>query len=138
MMGSMGWHLNPITGNHASPNMGSLIWHRLRMEPQTPREVLAANVNALIERTNDPGAHRRLVAHGIPNGTLGRIRNAQVATSVDQLQKLGAGLGVPSWLLLVPPHQRDAILSLWNAVNSLAGDQPMTAADEKRKQLRSA
>jgi hypothetical protein len=48
-----------------------LVHHHSQVDP---RDILAANVNALIERADDPRTHRKLVAKGIPNGTLGRVR----------------------------------------------------------------
>ena len=96
--------------------MGFVLWHPPSVDT---RDILAANVNALIDRSKDPSAHRRLVERGIPNGTLGRIRTAAVGTSVDNLEKLAAGLGIPAWLLLVTQEKRDAMFAMWHAANSL-------------------
>lgn len=101
-----------------------------------PRDILAANIKALIERHPSYGSPPELVkASGIPNGTLGRIRKAEVATTVDNLQGLAKAFKVEPWELLVPPPQREALHALMAAMNAYAQPEPPpTASVVRRKQ----
>ena len=78
-----------------------------------PRDILAANLRALIADRPEYASHAALVkASGVSNGTLGRIRNAEVATTLDQLEGLAAAFGIEPWELLVPPERRPALHSV--------------------------
>ncbi|GAP37355.1 helix-turn-helix transcriptional regulator [Piscinibacter sakaiensis] len=65
------------------------------------RRHLAKNVNALVNTRT--GTLEQLVkALGVSNGTLGRIRNAEVETGVDKLTEIAAYFGIEPWQLLAP------------------------------------
>lgn len=66
-----------------------------------PRDILAANLQALMRERGKSFAQLR-AASGVSNGTLDRIRRAEVATRVDELAPLARALGVQPWQLLVP------------------------------------
>lgn len=101
-----------------------------------PRDILAANIKALIESNPAYGSPAALIkASGIPNGTLGRIRAAQVATTVDNLQGLAVAFKVEPWELLVPPSQREPMHALVNAMKAFAKpEQPAASTAVRRKQ----
>ena len=137
MTGSIRPHCDPVSGISASPFMGLWFWHASRMRP---RDILAANLNALIDGHPTFGSPPALVrASGIPNGTLGRIRTAEVATTVDKLQGLATAFNVEPWVLLVPPSQREAMQKLVQAMETYAKPsqpaQPEAAVHAPRKRL---
>lgn len=107
-----------------------------------PRDILAANINALMAEP-EPISHAELVkASGVSNGTLGRIRNAQVATTMDQLEGLARGLKVEPWELLTPPDRRKALRGVSEAIKaatkpSRESDDNTLAANRKRAGARS-
>lgn len=81
------------------PN-GLLPYH-LVMENRKPRDILAANLNRLME-------HKQLSQHGVrrlsglTQTTVGRITRAEHGASVDTLEPLGRALGYEPWMLLYP------------------------------------
>ena len=100
MMGSIGHHLNPRFGKCAIPGTGLGNLHSSRMRP---RDILAANVKALMDHHEDLGTLKKLVARtGIPNGTLDRIRRALVGCSIDHLGALADAFDLQPWHLLLP------------------------------------
>lgn len=107
--------------------MGVRLSHDSRMRP---RDILAANINALIDDNDDFKSPAKLVeASGVSNGTLGRIRNAEIATTVDQLGRLATAFGVEPWELLVPPEQRKAMHALTEAIKAMPKDGAAPSAE---------
>ncbi len=101
-----------------------------------PRDILAANINALIDSHPTFGSPPVLVeASGIPNGTLGRIRTAQVATTVDKLEGLATAFKVEPWELLVPPPQREAIHALMAAMKAMGKQEQVEQRSQPRQVL---
>lgn len=74
---------------------------RTTTTPTRPRDILAANLQALMRERGKSFAQLR-DASGVSNGTLDRIRRGVVATRVDELAPLARALGVHPWQLLVP------------------------------------
>lgn len=67
------------------------------------RQVLAVNVNRLMESRPDVGTTIRLArASKVGNGTIGRIRNGTVACTIDTVQAIAQVFGIDVWQLLVP------------------------------------
>jgi AcrR family transcriptional regulator len=68
-----------------------------------PRDVLAANLRALMAARPDLGTLAKITAAcGVSNGTLDRIRRAAVSTGIDELQPLGRAFGLQPWEWLQP------------------------------------
>lgn len=61
-----------------------------------------------------------LFAHalGMTNGTIDRIRRADVNAGIDHLEPLAQALGVEPWELLVPPERREALHALYQALKA--------------------
>jgi transcriptional regulator with XRE-family HTH domain len=98
-----------------------------------PRDILAANLNALIASDDRYKSPKALVkASGVSNGTIGRIRLAQVATTMDQLEGLASALGVEPWELLAPPDRRPAMRAVSEAIRA-AGRAESTSTEAPRK-----
>jgi hypothetical protein len=73
----------------------------------TPRQILAANLRALMAKHPDLDTLPKITARsGVSNGTLDRIRRAVVATRVDELQPLARAFGLEPWQLLVPADEK--------------------------------
>jgi transcriptional regulator with XRE-family HTH domain len=66
----------------------------------TSREVIAANLNALMEKNkNSEGElHRKT---GLSQSTIGRTRKAETATTVDTLDAIAKFYGLSPWQLLI-------------------------------------
>ncbi|MFN7609692.1 MAG: hypothetical protein ACK5QX_01965 [bacterium] len=102
-----------------------------------PRDILSANLDDLMARLPVPTDQRRKVLRDtskIPNGTLGRIVNAEVDAGIDKLELLAAALGVEPWELLVPPEKRESMRALAAALRAASAPQqvPAVAAIRKR------
>lgn len=69
----------------------------------TPREVLAANLQRLMDATPGLATLKTIsAAGGGSHGTVDRIRRAVTGTSVDNLAPLAEVFGVEPWHLLMP------------------------------------
>jgi transcriptional regulator with XRE-family HTH domain len=79
-----------------------------------PRDILAANLRALMAARPDLGTLPKVTAaSGVTNGTLDRIRRAAVSTRIDELERLGKAFGVEAWEMLRPQgHARLSPLAL--------------------------
>jgi hypothetical protein len=67
-----------------------------------PRDILAENLKKLMAATPSLRTIPELTkASSVSNGTLDRIRRADVATNVDVLEQLARAFGVTPWQLLV-------------------------------------
>ena len=87
----------------------------------TPRKVLAENLKLLMAQHADLGTLAKITTRsGISNGTLDRIRRAEVATTVDVLERLGAVFGIEPWELLVPARKRTMLRSVMEAADRIA------------------
>jgi transcriptional regulator with XRE-family HTH domain len=86
-----------------------------------PRDILAANVNRLIAANPRFKSPAELVkASGLSSGTIGRIRLAQVATTMDHLEGLAKAFGVEPWELMAPPDCAPAMRAVAEAIRSAA------------------
>lgn len=101
-----------------------------------PRDILAANLNDLIAATEKYRSPKALVtASGVSNGTIGRIRNADVATTLDQLEGLARAFEREAWELLLPPEHRDALRAVSAVLKKSA---PTSAAPYTARKKRGA
>ncbi len=73
------------------------------MSAGSSREVLAQNLNALVS-WHAPKLSTQVLARriGIGNGTLGRLRNAQVECTIETLDQVARYFRLEPWQLLVP------------------------------------
>lgn len=86
-----------------------------------PRDILAANLVELMERTPALDRLPKLTkATGISNGTLDRWRRAQVSAGIDELEPLARAFGLKPWELLVPREEREALHALSAALRAAA------------------
>lgn len=68
-----------------------------------PREILARNLVALMKARPELSTFPKITAAGGPtNGTLDRIRRAESAAKVDELERLASVFKLEPWMLLVP------------------------------------
>ena len=74
------------------------------MYASTPsRLVLALNLNRLMVTTRSLNSNTKLVKHsGLGLGTIGRLRNAEAAATIDTLDRLAKCFGMQPWQLLIP------------------------------------
>lgn len=74
------------------------------MHSRTPsRLILAENLNRLMLSTLSLNSNTKLVKRsGLGLGTMGRVRNAEAAATIDTLDRFAKCFGVQSWELLVP------------------------------------
>ncbi len=95
-----------------------------------PREILAANLQRLMEARPHLNTLPRIAAAGGPsNGTLDRIRRCQAGASIDQLEKLARVFELEPWQLLIdglepnnPPLVRGASAAerrVWHRIDTL-------------------
>lgn len=99
----MAEHLNPDIGILTIPLTGACVAKNQRM--RRPREILAENLRTLMAATPHLSRLPKIVeaSNGaLSNGTLDRIRRAESATSVDNLEALADLFGLEAWQLLVP------------------------------------
>jgi hypothetical protein len=100
--------------------MGLGYWqsHPMREKP-SPREVLSANLKALMAADPDRvGTIKRVAAASgtaLSNGKVGRIYAASHTTDIDTLQHLAAVFGLEPWQLLVEGLRADALPRLADA-----------------------
>lgn len=107
------------------------------MHPSTPsRLILAANLNQLMQSTLTLNSNTKLVKRsGLGLGTMGRVRNAEAAATIDTLDRLAECFGVPPWQLLMPqdvtqPPQAERHLAELQAATPQPGIQPSSTAQE--------
>lgn len=99
-----------------------------------PRDILAANIQALTAAWIAPNKHKALCnASGIPNGTLERIEKATVSAGIDWLEPLAAALDVEPWELLAPPDKRVQLRALFDALQAASAAAAQAPAQSKRK-----
>jgi hypothetical protein len=68
-----------------------------------PRDVLSANLKALMAAHPELGTLTKITAKGgPPNGVLDRIRRAEGACRIDSLAQLARVFGLEAWQMLVP------------------------------------
>lgn len=96
------------------------------MDSSTPsRLVLARNLNRLMDTTWSLNSNTKLVKRsGLGLGTMGRVRNAEAAATIDTLDKLAESFGVQPWQLLAPEHAMQS----QQAALPMAESQPVDAA----------
>lgn len=90
-------------GNMQLPNMelGGVQHWDMDTTPERARDILAANVNRMIDAGET--SLLALVRHGAGSlGTVSRIRNAQSSAGVDQLDSMGHALDLEPWQLIHP------------------------------------
>lgn len=83
-----------------------------------PRDVLAANLNALMAARPDLSRLQDITAASdgkLTNGTLDRVRRAEVALTLDKLADLAEVFDVQPWQLLVEGFDPHAIPQLADA-----------------------
>lgn len=69
----------------------------------TPRQVLSANLRALMATRPDLDVIKKVVkVSGLSNGKVGRIYAASHTTDIDTLADLAEAFGLEPWQLLVP------------------------------------
>jgi transcriptional regulator with XRE-family HTH domain len=120
-------HIRDFGKRNMIPNMGRTLWHALGMPP---RQVLAENLKLLMAQHADLGTLAKLtIRSGISNGTLDRIRRAEVATTVDVLERLGAVFGIEPWELLVPARKRTMLHSVMEAADRIAAYKVASESD---------
>lgn len=82
-------------------------------EKPTPRQILSANVKALMAaRKDDLGTIKKIAAASgtkLSNGKVGRICKASHTTDIDSLQHLAEVFKVEPWQLLVEGLKPDAL-----------------------------
>ena len=72
------------------------------MKRKPIQEILAANLNALMRSRPDLDTSLKLAkAAGVGNGTIGRIRNGEVACGIDTVSAIAEKFGLEPWQLLV-------------------------------------
>jgi transcriptional regulator with XRE-family HTH domain len=68
-----------------------------------PRELVAKNLRAAMQAKPALSTIKKLAdASGVPNGTVGRICNAQVNFGIDHLEAIAGALEMEPWELLSP------------------------------------
>lgn len=70
------------------------------MEKPTVRKVVAKLINDAISFGST--THKKVVAAGVPNGPLGKMRHAENNFGVDYLDTLAGHFGVEAWQLVCP------------------------------------
>jgi transcriptional regulator with XRE-family HTH domain len=101
-----------------------------------PRDILAANMKALMSAKNDLRLLPQITAKsGISNGTLDRTRRAASALNIDDLGRLARAFGLEAWQLLVPALDANAPPQLADAdqLRDRAVLQLLRAAEEVAK-----
>lgn len=96
-----------------------------------PREILAANLKMLMSVVPAMGTFQQITkASGVSNGTLDRIRRAQVATNIDVIEQLAAAFNMKPWQMLV----RDLIVELKDGRPQVVGtaEWPFAAVPQAR------
>ena len=91
------------------------------------RQILAENINRLMQSTLALNSNTKLVKRsGLGLGTMGRVRNAEAAATIDTLDRLAECFGVQPWQLLEPQD----VTQLPPAEQPLIGFQPSSTALE--------
>jgi transcriptional regulator with XRE-family HTH domain len=94
----------PVFGIYQAPHTG-FQWAQssVMIEARSSRQILAANLKALMAAHLSLNTFAKIVAAGGPtNGTLDRIRRMESGASIDQLDTLAKVYGLEPWQLLVP------------------------------------
>jgi len=100
------------------------------------RQILAANLNRLMQSTLSLNSNTKLVKRsGLGLGTMGRVRNAEVAATIDTLDRLAECFGVQPWQLLIPqditqPQAERYLTEFQPATLPQPGIQPSSTAQE--------
>lgn len=90
----------------------------MRDEKPTPREVLSANLRALMKERPELGTIRKIAdASGttLSNGKVGRIYAASHTTDIDTLKHLADVFGLEPWQLMVENLNPEALPRLADA-----------------------
>ncbi len=70
---------------------------------KSPREVLAENLNRLMDASRDLRTVKQLSARsGVSTGTIDRIRRHEVAAGIDNVGQLAQAFDLEPWQLMVP------------------------------------
>jgi transcriptional regulator with XRE-family HTH domain len=109
--------------SHSSPTSGIVkahVWDSglSRLERMRPRDVLAENLKALMAARPDRSRFQEITAASggaLTNGTLDRIRRAEVAITLDRLEDLAKAFGLEPWQLLVQGLNPSALPRLADA-----------------------
>lgn len=131
-----------MDAQHCAPTFGRFehyhVWESGigRLRPmRTPRQVLSENLKALMAHREDRGTLKKITAASrgkLTNGTLGRVRAATHATTVDTLGDLAEVFALEPWQLLVPDLKPEALpqiagAELLETIRSLVAGQDRRA-----------
>lgn len=111
-------------------------------EKPTPRQILSANVKALmLARKDELGTIKKIAAASgtkLSNGKVGRICKASHTTDIDSLQHLAEVFKVEPWQLLVEGLRPDALPVLINATVIAALQQAAAPQQQAREAAKKA
>lgn len=124
----MGRHVRPYpvgsaSGPHAS-HMDGAIPNNMRVPKIPSRQILAANLDRLLEKSKESNTALGKRAK-IAQSHIGRMRRQESAATVDMLDDLADAFGLEPWALLT-----DSEVTRRNAVEMMLGTQAAPAANE--------